>query len=145
MLGALGDKLGLDIGLPLQSPFVEFDMGDADTRSVTKESSIPSSTNPNFLERYEVKMKLPKNPLFCPTMTLRVRDTKSVGGFVIGQPLVATGTVAIDQLCPWVKGFKEPKSPLIDLAKSTWRRARDRRRVPRGSKGFFTAALRGRR
>ena len=115
LLGSLGDKLGFDMGLPLMSPFVEFDMGDADTRSVTKESSIPSSTNPNFLERYEVKMKLPKNPLFCPTMTLRVRDTKSVGGFVIGQPLVATGTVAIDQLCPWVKGFKEPKSPMMAI------------------------------
>ena len=99
---------------------------------MTKESSIPSSTSPNFLERYEVKMKLPKNPLFCPTMTLRVRD-KSVGGFVIGQPLVATGTVAIDQLCPWVKGFKEPKLPLIDLAKKYM--AEGRASTPRTTRG----------
>ena len=142
MLGALGDKLGLDIGLPLMSPFVEFDMGDASLEfSHAWSASIPSSTNPNFLERYEVKMKLPKNPLFCPTMTLRVRDTKSVGGFAIGQPLVATGTIAIDKMLPWAPGFKPAESPLIEMAKKYMAEGADAQSAyKKGTAGFFSSA-----
>ena len=141
LLGSLGDKLGFDMGLPLMSPFVEFDLGDAETRKATKESANPSPMSPNFLERYEIKMLLPKDPLFCPTMTLRVRDTKSVGGFAIGQPLVATGTIAIDKMLPWAPGFKPAESPLIEMAKKYMAEGADAQSAyKKGTAGFFSSA-----
>ena len=47
-----------------------------------------------------------------------------------------------DRLCPWVKGFKEPKSPLIDLAKKYMAEGESiDAAYHKGSKGFFTASL----
>ena len=88
-------------------------MGDAKTRKTTKVSSFPSANDPNYLETYEVNMKLPKNELFAPTMTLRVRDVRTLpGGYVLGKPLVATGTIALADKMPWGKNFKVVESPI---------------------------------
>jgi len=114
LMGALGDALGLgNMGIPLCSPYLEMDMGDAKTRKTTKVASYPSPNNPNYLETYTVNMKLPKNELFSPTMTLRVRDVRTLpGGYVMGKPLVATGTIALAEMLPWSKGFKVMESPI---------------------------------
>merc|ERR1740133_885306 len=62
---------------------------------------------------YKVQMKLPKNELFAPTMTLRVRDVRTLpGGYVLGKPLVATGTIALADKMPWGKNFKVVESPI---------------------------------
>ena len=87
-------------------------MGDAKTRQTTKVSANPSANNPNYLMTYKVQMKLPKNELFAPTMTLRVRDVRTLpGGYVLGKPLVATGTIALADKMPWSKNFKVVESP----------------------------------
>jgi hypothetical protein len=114
LFGTLGAALGLgSMGIPLQSPYLELDMGDADTRQETKVSSYPSPNDPNYLETYTVQMKLPKNELFCPTITMRVRDIRTLpGGYVVGKPLVATGTIALADKLPWAKDFKPFESPL---------------------------------
>merc|ERR1719453_1040645 len=114
LFGTLGAALGLGgMGIPLASPFLELDMGDAATRQETKASSYPSPNDPNYLETYTVQMKLPKNELFCPTITMRVRDIRSLpGGYVIGKPLVATGTISLADKLPWAKDFKPFESPL---------------------------------
>jgi len=118
MFGTLGNKLGLgNLGLPLVAPYVEFDVGDADTRLETASTSSPSPANANFLEKYTIQMQLPKDPKFAPNITLRVRDVRSLpanlGGFVLGKPLVASGVVALDPLMPWSKSFKPNKNPLV--------------------------------
>jgi hypothetical protein len=113
LIGTLGTALGLgNMGIPLASPYLEIDMGDANTRQDTKVSSYPSANDPNYLETYSVNMKLPKNELFAPTMTLRVRDIRSLpGGYVLGKPLVATGTVGLSDKLPWAKSFKPIEFP----------------------------------
>ena len=113
LIGTLGSALGLgNMGIPLASPYLEIDMGDANTRQDTKVSSYPSANDPNYLETYSVNMKLPKNELFAPTMTLRVRDIRSLpGGYVLGKPLVATGTIALHDKLPWAKSFKPIEFP----------------------------------
>jgi hypothetical protein len=118
LMGALGDMLGLgNMGIPLSSPYIELDMGDATTRQTTKEASYPSANDPNYLETYTVQMQLPKNELFAPTMTLRVRDVRALpGGYVLGRPLVATGTIALHELMPWAKNFKVIESPITKNA-----------------------------
>jgi len=119
LFGTLGAALGLgNMGIPLSSPFLELDMGDKTTRQETKVSNYPSANNPNYLETYNVQMKLPKNELFAPTITLRVRDiiTMPGTGYVMGKPLVATGTIGLATKMPWTKGFKEIKSPLVVAA-----------------------------
>jgi hypothetical protein len=118
MMGALGDALGLgNMGIPLCSPYIEMDMGDAATRQTTKVSSYPSANDPNYLETYTVQMKMPKNELFSPTMTLRVRDVRTMpGGYVLGKPLVATGTIALADKMPWGKNFKVIESPISQHA-----------------------------
>jgi len=115
LIGTLGAALGLgNMGIPLASPYLEMDMGDAASRKDTKVSSYPSANDPNYLETYTVQMKLPKNELFAPTMTLRVRDIRSLpGGYVLGKPLVATGTIALHDKLPWAKSFKPVESPII--------------------------------
>jgi len=119
LMGALGDALGLgNMGIPLASPYLEMDMGDAETRQTTKVASYPSPNNPNYLETYTVQMKLPKNELFAPTMTLRVRDVRTLpGGYVLGKPLVATGTIALADKMPWGKDFKVVESPISKSAR----------------------------
>jgi hypothetical protein len=119
LMGALGDALGLgNMGIPLASPYLEMDMGDAKTRQTTKVASYPSPNNPNYLETYTVQMKLPKNELFAPTMTLRVRDVRTLpGGYVLGKPLVATGTIALANKMPWAKDFKVVESPISKSAR----------------------------
>ena len=61
LMGALGDMLGLgNMGIPLSSPYIELDMGDATARQTTKEASYPSANDPNYRETYTVQMQLPK-------------------------------------------------------------------------------------
>merc|ERR1740130_1726017 len=46
-------------------------------------------------------------------MTLRVRDVRTLpGGYVLGKPLVATGTIALADKMPWGKNFKVVESPI---------------------------------
>lgn len=145
LMGALGDALGLGaMGIPLASPYLEMDMGDAKTRKTTKVASYPSPNNPNYLETYTVQMKLPKNELFSPTMTLRVRDVRSIpGGYVIGKPLVATGTIALADKMPWGKDFKVLESPISKHAQEE--RATDpesqKKAAKKKSKSFAAKAL----
>ena len=55
--------------MPIYMPFIEFDVGDRGHAHVTKStqpSKKPSGTNPNFVERIRIPIKLPVNAL-CVT------------------------------------------------------------------------------
>ena len=59
LFGTLGNKLGLgNLGVPLVAPYIEFDVGDADTRKETKSSSSPSPSNANFLQKYTIPIQV---------------------------------------------------------------------------------------
>ncbi|MFN9939278.1 MAG: hypothetical protein ACK56I_07365, partial [bacterium] len=62
---------------PIMNPFLEFDCGDkarsTDFRA-TKPSKIPSGQDPNFLERVVLPVKLPRDPLFAPSLNITVKD-----------------------------------------------------------------------
>lgn len=143
LVGTLGQALGLgNMGIPLASPYLEMDMGDANTRQETKVSSYPSANNPNYLETYKVDMKLPKNELFAPTMTLRVRDVRALpGGYVLGKPLVATGTVALSDKLPWGKDFKPIESPISQFVSSETDEAAQKAAAKKKSKSIAAKAL----
>ena len=116
LFGQLGSALGLgSMGIPLISPYLELDMGDAASRSESKESSTPSANDPNFLETYTMQMHIPQDELYAPTITMRVRDVRSLPGtgIVLGRPLVATGTIALEDKLPWAKAYKKMESPLV--------------------------------
>jgi hypothetical protein len=114
MFGTLADKLGLGkMGIPLVKPLIEFDVGDAITRKETAPSASPSAANANFLEKFSLNMKLPKETKFAPNITIRVRDNRVVNGMSLSKPLVATGVIALDPLMPWSKNYKKPSNSLI--------------------------------
>ena len=48
LMGALGDMLGLgNMGIPLSSPYIELDMGDATTRQVSANPNPNPSPSPS--------------------------------------------------------------------------------------------------
>jgi hypothetical protein len=69
---------------PILNPFLEFDCGDK-TRSTdfraTKPSKVPSGTDPNFLERMLLPVKIPRDPLYAPSLNITVKDSR-LGGLL---------------------------------------------------------------
>jgi hypothetical protein len=97
LFGTLGEMLGLgNVGLPVNTPFLEFDLGDNDTRAETKPSAVPTANNPNFCEQITILCGLPAETDFLPNATLRVRDIRSANAFW------DSSKVARDWSCPVV-------------------------------------------
>eukprot|EP00477_Mikrocytos_mackini_P000747 GAHX01000799.1.p1 GENE.GAHX01000799.1~~GAHX01000799.1.p1 ORF type:complete len:1565 (+),score=320.33 GAHX01000799.1:36-4730(+) len=67
-------------GFKLNKPFARFHMSN-DKRYDSKRSCVPDKQNPNFLELIQLRIKVPENDLFSPTLRIEAVDS-SLGGFV---------------------------------------------------------------
>jgi len=84
-----------------KKPFVELDVGQRKggkgsqwQMRRTKASSLPSAENPSFMELLQMPLNLPTNPMFFPTINVRVRDTLYGG---LKKPLLGTSSIQLDK------------------------------------------------
>jgi hypothetical protein len=100
--------------LPPQFPMVEFRCPTADktVKVMTKQSSSPSGTNPNFLQRIIIPCKLPENALYAPALTIRAVDTRMGMKCALG-----SGRFPLDNSLEWCEHEYEVPSPVKILAK----------------------------
>ena len=66
--------------------------------SRTESSKIPDPSNPNFLQRIVLEVKLPEKSTFAAPLALKVHDVR-LGGFL--KPIVAVGAVEMETKIPW--------------------------------------------
>ena len=65
------------------NPFIEFDLGDpTNNLGKSKASAKPSGDNPNYGEVIKLKARIPQDPRFAPTISVRVKENK--GGETLG-------------------------------------------------------------
>lgn len=82
----------------LRMPFLEFDVvshayGDRVQGSTCR---LPAPTDPNYLDRFVVLTYLPDDPLYCPSLELRVYDQRRTG-----KQLVAVTNIDLFNKLPW--------------------------------------------
>ena len=76
-----------DLSGSAKAPFVEVDIGDPANKGVkvsSKPSKLPEAANPNFGEVLKLNIRLPEDPLFMPTVSVRVKDKTRSGEERIG-------------------------------------------------------------
>ena len=76
-----------DLSGDAKSPFVEVDIGDPANKGMkvqSKPSRLPDTANPNFGEVLKLNIRLPEDPLFVPTVSVRVKDRTRSGDEIIG-------------------------------------------------------------
>jgi hypothetical protein len=76
----------------------------------TKCSKTPNPSNPNFLEHIMLQCELPENPVFTTPLEIRVIDER-LGGYL--KPLVAVGSISLEQKLPWAKNYRKPQSDMF--------------------------------
>ena len=67
----------------------------------------PSASDPNYLEKIDLPIKIPTNPIFIQPIIVRVFDTR-LGGY--SKPMVATGTIDMEEKMPNSPKYKAPQS-----------------------------------
>eukprot|EP01091_Cochliopodium_minus_P016955 TRINITY_DN6513_c0_g1_i1.p1 TRINITY_DN6513_c0_g1~~TRINITY_DN6513_c0_g1_i1.p1 ORF type:complete len:1344 (+),score=430.13 TRINITY_DN6513_c0_g1_i1:61-4092(+) len=114
-INSVGIRDLLPYGLKqISSPYVEYDVGDRSSENgivKTEPSSIPNGENANHLQVLRLPVRLPLNPLYAPTVNVRVYDSRS-----ITKPLVATTAIPLAPLMPWsnLEKKRENLPPLVD-------------------------------
>lgn len=94
--------------VPVNTPFVKFDIGEVTKTNVAKltnPSSKPSGRNPNFLERIVIPVTLPVDALFAPRLNISVYDTL-LGGFY--KPLLGVCSVDLSRKLRFSNGAPNP-------------------------------------
>jgi hypothetical protein len=86
--------------IPMQAPYLEIEMDSFGTKykSGTNKSKKPNPSNPNFLEKLIIPVKLPIKSLYSAPLVLTARDTR-LGGF--SKPRVGVGFIDIVTKIPW--------------------------------------------
>ena len=97
---------------PMAAPFLEMtldSLGSSYT-SKTQPSKVPNPSNPNYLERIVLPVKLPEKSIYASPMSIKVRDNR-LGGFL--KPIVGVGAIALSTKIPWCKDTYVP--PATDM------------------------------
>ena len=87
--------------LPISSAFVDIDCGDRfdrDSIVTTSASNRPTATFPNLLEALTLRVRLPEDPLFAPTINIHVYDKVLRG---VGKRLLSSASIPIAPFLPW--------------------------------------------
>ena len=98
----------------------------AGSRSVhtrrTSASNTPSAQNPTYLEVLTMRLELPTNRLFLPTMTVRVKDSLFGG---LRTPQLGVSAIHLEQRLPadWQSGDL-PWQPPNEVTVETWENQR---------------------
>jgi hypothetical protein len=100
--------------LPPQFPKIEFrcPTADKETKIETRQSSNPSGTSPNFLQRIVFPVQLPENALYAPALQIRVVDTRM--GFTCA---LGSGRFPLDHELSWCEREYEVPNAIKILAK----------------------------
>lgn len=88
--------------LPIDYPYIEFDVGQSEKgKRISQRTSVcntPSGDNPNHLEVITLPCKIPIDPVFAPSVTLRVYDKR-----LVLDPLIATTYIPLAEYIPWAQ------------------------------------------
>ncbi len=72
--------------LGIRNPFITYDVAShsygASIQTAT--SRVPTSTNPNFLDRQILQVMMPEDPLLAPTLEVRVYDQRIRNNILLG-------------------------------------------------------------
>eukprot|EP00003_Mantamonas_plastica_P033576 TRINITY_DN9714_c0_g1_i1.p1 TRINITY_DN9714_c0_g1~~TRINITY_DN9714_c0_g1_i1.p1 ORF type:complete len:219 (+),score=52.58 TRINITY_DN9714_c0_g1_i1:328-984(+) len=86
--------------MELQDCYMEFDVGNRAVQMLrTGSTASPDGVNPNHLETQRMVVQLPVDPLFAPTLNVRVFDRR-FGGLVIAQ--VGAASIPLKYYLPWL-------------------------------------------
>merc|ERR1712228_514839 len=88
-------------------PYIKFRINDKSFK--TKKSNLPSNTNPNFLQVVKLKVALPHNPLYAPSLRLTVKDAL-FGGMV--KRTIGNASISIQDLIENPNMFKREMKKL---------------------------------
>lgn len=94
--------------MPVNTPFVKFDIGEASKTNrpkYTNTSSKPSGRNPNFLERIVIPVRVPLDALYAPRLNISVYD-QLLGGFY--KPLLGVCSVDLSSKLQFSNGEPNP-------------------------------------
>eukprot|EP00004_Rigifila_ramosa_P005707 TRINITY_DN16378_c0_g1_i1.p1 TRINITY_DN16378_c0_g1~~TRINITY_DN16378_c0_g1_i1.p1 ORF type:complete len:1467 (-),score=375.36 TRINITY_DN16378_c0_g1_i1:84-3968(-) len=84
--------------LPIQSPFLVFDITDGVSLK-TKKCSKPSGDNPNYLTIEKIEIEVPVKEIFAPTINIKVRDSRLAG---VHTPVCGTASFSLADFLPWL-------------------------------------------
>eukprot|EP01038_Epipyxis_sp_PR26KG_P004421 gene4421-6250_t len=84
----------------MQSPFMEIELNSFGSTylATTATSKKPNPSNPNYLEKIKMPVKLPENSIFSSPLQIRMRDTR-LGGFQ--KPMVGVTAIDLSTKIPW--------------------------------------------
>jgi len=97
---------------PMVSPFLEMSLDSLGTSYATKtqQSKIPHPSNPNFLQRIVLPVRLPEKSIYASPLSIKVRDCR-LGGYL--KPVVGVGAIALSTKIPWCPETYIP--PAMDI------------------------------
>lgn len=84
----------------MQNPFIEIELNSFGTayKSSTAPSKRPSPSDPNFLEKIQLPVKLPLKSIYCSPLSILARDTR-LGGYL--KPVVGVCQIDLSTKLPW--------------------------------------------
>ena len=85
---------------PMVSPFLEMSLDSLGSSYATKtqQSKLPHPSNPNFLVRIVLPVRLPEKSIYASPLSIKVRDSR-LGGYL--KPIVGIGAIAMSTKIPW--------------------------------------------
>ncbi len=92
-----------------QNPYIEFDVGQRKHSTEVKKtatSNKPSGSDPNFCERVVLPVRVPTNPIFAPSLNMKVYDSR-LGGF--STPLLGTASIPLENKIPGSDSYQPPQ------------------------------------
>jgi C2 domain len=81
----------------ISNPRIEFDVGDAKSRNVTKNKARVTNADADVLETVILSVPMPLDELYAPTVNVRVFDQRTTGDVLVG-----TNSIPIAEYLPWV-------------------------------------------
>lgn len=97
----------------MQAPFLEIELNSFGTSyiSQTQTSKRPNPSNPNFLEKIVMPVKLPVNSIFASPLQMRAKDTR-LGGYM--KPIVGVCQIDLDTKLPWdLATYRAPQTDMF--------------------------------
>jgi hypothetical protein len=97
----------------MQNPFLEINLNSFGTeyKSATGASKRPTPSNPNYLEKIVMEVKLPENSIYCTPLSVIAKDTR-LGGYM--KPIVGVCQIDLSTKLPWdEKTYIAPRTDLF--------------------------------
>jgi hypothetical protein len=131
----------------IKKPYLQFDVASQSYGESFQfgASRVPSATNPNYLDRHMTMINLPEDPLYTPTLEVKVYDEKLTGSSLIG-----VCNISLLSKLPWNGDeYVPPRQHLVlednvkyqkQLAKKRLLKENQAKNIPTPQQGSLTAA-----